>query len=46
MKVGVSCTIQKQNIRVQLVESKVTESSESENAKIAGENNIDCIFLC
>jgi hypothetical protein len=28
-----------------LVESKETESSESENAKIAGENNVDCIFL-
>jgi hypothetical protein len=27
-----------------LVESKETESSESENAKIAGENNVDCIF--
>jgi hypothetical protein len=29
-----------------LVESKETENSESENAKIAGENNVDCIFLC
>jgi hypothetical protein len=27
-----------------LVESKETESSESENAKIAGESNVDCIF--
>jgi histone-lysine N-methyltransferase SETMAR len=27
-----------------LVESKETESSESGNAKIAGENNFDCIF--
>lgn len=26
------------------VESNDTESSESENAKIAGENNADCIF--
>jgi hypothetical protein len=26
-----------------LVEFKETESSESENAKIVGENNIDCI---
>jgi hypothetical protein len=27
-----------------LVESKETGSSESENAKIAGENNVNCIF--
>jgi hypothetical protein len=27
-----------------LVEPKETESSESENEKIAGENNVDCIF--
>jgi hypothetical protein len=29
-----------------LVESKEIESSGSENAKLAGENNVDCIFLC
>jgi hypothetical protein len=27
-----------------LVEPKETESLESENAKIAGENNVDCIL--
>jgi hypothetical protein len=27
-----------------LVESKETESSDSENTKIVGENNVDCIF--
>jgi hypothetical protein len=25
---------------------KETESSESENARIVGENNFDCIFQC
>jgi hypothetical protein len=45
MKVGVSCTIQKQNLRVHLAESKKTESSESENAKITGEYNVGCIFF-
>jgi hypothetical protein len=44
MKAGVSCTIQKQTSECNLVESKETESSQSENAKIAGENNVDCIF--
>lgn len=45
MKDSVSCMIQKENVRVK-VESKEIESSESENAKIAGENKDDCIFLC
>jgi hypothetical protein len=46
MKVGVSCTIQKKTSDCNLVASKETEISESENAKIAGENNVDCIPLC
>jgi hypothetical protein len=40
---GASCTIQKHNVRAHF-ESKETESSENENAKIVGENNVDCFF--
>jgi hypothetical protein len=36
---------EKKNVKeYNLVESKETESSGSENAEIAGENNVVCIF--
>jgi hypothetical protein len=40
MKGGDSCAIQKQNVKCNLVESKETESSGNENAKITVENNV------
>jgi hypothetical protein len=44
MNVGVSCTIQKQTSECNLVESKETESSERESAKIAVEKMLTAFF--
>jgi hypothetical protein len=44
IKFGASHTIQKKISECNLVESKETENSESEDAEIAGENDVDCIF--
>jgi hypothetical protein len=40
------CLASDRSLCARMLESKETESSECEHAKIAGEKNVDCIFLC
>jgi hypothetical protein len=45
IKVGVLCTIQKKMSKCNLVAYREAVNSESENAKTADKNNVDCIFM-